>query len=135
MSAGFYGVSRIVATTFKFEASLISALVERWRPETHTFHMPQGECTITLQDVAIQLGLPCDGEPVIGHSDGDWRHLVGRLLGHTPHEQMFKGQRLKMTWLFENFNARRFLENPTEEQVQQFARAYILRIDRRLVDT
>ncbi|MBA0765808.1 hypothetical protein Gotri_014945 [Gossypium trilobum] len=32
-----------------------------WRPETHTFHLPCGECTITLEDVALQLGLPMDG--------------------------------------------------------------------------
>ncbi|KAA0056383.1 serine/threonine-protein phosphatase 7 long form-like protein [Cucumis melo var. makuwa] len=38
---------------------LITALVERWRSETHTFHMPCG-CTITLQDVAVQLRLPLD---------------------------------------------------------------------------
>ncbi|RYR01971.1 hypothetical protein Ahy_B06g080834 [Arachis hypogaea] len=42
------------------------AFVERWRPETHTFHLPWGECTITVEDVAMQLGLPIDGEPVSG---------------------------------------------------------------------
>ncbi|KAF1897258.1 hypothetical protein Lal_00034961 [Lupinus albus] len=37
---------------------------KRWRSETHTFHLPIGECTITLEDVAYQLGLPIDGEVV-----------------------------------------------------------------------
>ncbi|KAF7820640.1 serine/threonine-protein phosphatase 7 long form-like protein [Senna tora] len=61
MWSGFYGVSRL--TNIGFEGGLVSALVERWRPETHTFHFPQGECTITLEDVAMQLGLPCGGIP------------------------------------------------------------------------
>ncbi|RYR74348.1 hypothetical protein Ahy_A02g009024 [Arachis hypogaea] len=28
--------------------------------------MPFGECTVTLQDVALQLGLPVDGEAMSG---------------------------------------------------------------------
>lgn len=38
--------------------SLISAFVERWHPETNSFHMPFGEMTVTLHDVALILGLP-----------------------------------------------------------------------------
>ncbi|KAL0015722.1 hypothetical protein SO802_002791 [Lithocarpus litseifolius] len=40
---------------------LISALVEQWRSETHTFHLPHGEMSITLEDVEVILGLPIDG--------------------------------------------------------------------------
>ncbi|RYR07662.1 hypothetical protein Ahy_B05g075067 [Arachis hypogaea] len=49
---------------FTFDNSLISALVERWRLETHTFHLPWGEVTITLQDVAYYLGLRLHGNPI-----------------------------------------------------------------------
>ena len=42
----------------------LKALVDRWRPETHTFHLPCGEMTPMLQDVAYLLGLPIVGEAV-----------------------------------------------------------------------
>ncbi|MFQ6644015.1 hypothetical protein Gotur_017647, partial [Gossypium turneri] len=45
----------------KLDPKLISTLVERWRHETHTFHLPCGECTITLEGVALQLGLRWTG--------------------------------------------------------------------------
>ncbi|CAI0476275.1 unnamed protein product [Linum tenue] len=43
-------------------ASLITVLVERWRPETSTFHWPFGEVTITLEDVVTLTGLAIDGD-------------------------------------------------------------------------
>ena len=49
----------------RVETSLLSALVDRWRLETHTFHMPFGEITVTLKDVAMITGLPIRGTPVV----------------------------------------------------------------------
>ncbi|KAF1881871.1 hypothetical protein Lal_00038513 [Lupinus albus] len=54
---------------------LLTAMVERWRLETHTFHLPNGECTITLQDVAYQLSLPIDGKPITEDTSLDWKDL------------------------------------------------------------
>ncbi|CAN1289844.1 Serine/threonine-protein phosphatase 7 long form homolog, partial [Linum perenne] len=51
---GLYGVHELVR--MRLDHDLITALIERWRPETHTFHMPEGECTVTLQDVNIISG-------------------------------------------------------------------------------
>ncbi|XP_039787309.1 serine/threonine-protein phosphatase 7 long form homolog [Panicum virgatum] len=48
----------------KLDRSLLTALVDRWRPETHTFHLPCGELTPTLQDVAYLLGLPIVSDAV-----------------------------------------------------------------------
>ena len=47
------------------DIGLISSLVERWRPETNSFHFPFGEMTITLEDVYMLLGLPVHGRPII----------------------------------------------------------------------
>jgi len=49
----------------KVDHALVTSLVERWRPETHTFNFPSGECTITLQDISLQLGLNVDGPPIV----------------------------------------------------------------------
>ena len=49
----------------QIEASLLSALVDRWRSETHAFYMPFGEITVTLKDVAMIMGLPIRGTLVV----------------------------------------------------------------------
>ena len=43
------------------DRGLMSAFVERWHKETSSFHLPVGEVTITLGDVASLLHLPIVG--------------------------------------------------------------------------
>nr|XP_004488168.1 protein MAIN-LIKE 1-like [Cicer arietinum] len=44
------------------DAGLISAFVERWHRETNSFHLPFGEMTITLDDVATLLHISPHGK-------------------------------------------------------------------------
>ncbi len=109
----------------KLDPKLISALIERWRHETHTFHLPCGEYTITLEDVNLQLGLPMDGYAVTGSiQSGDWVAVCYELLGAVPDKM--DGGKVEMGWLratFPDLN-----ENSTEIERIRYARSYILQI-------
>jgi len=61
---GFVDVAKL--RHFKIDHHLVTTLVERWRPKMHTFHLSVGECTITLEDVALQLGIRVDDRPITG---------------------------------------------------------------------
>ncbi|KAJ6700742.1 PROTEIN MAIN-LIKE 2 [Salix koriyanagi] len=82
--AGFKYFRKIEA--FSLDNQLISALVERWRKETNTFHLPGGEMTITLDEVALNLGLAIDGEPVVAVEleDSSAIPVCEKLLGKKP---------------------------------------------------
>ncbi|RYR11207.1 hypothetical protein Ahy_B05g079676 isoform C [Arachis hypogaea] len=132
-TADLYHLDRLISQWLWVNEPLLSAFVERWRPETHTFHMPFGECAITLQDVAYQLGLPIDGEAVSGcltdfenlmdnrRPTWEWfRELFGELLPPNKVKQMT----VHFTWFHE-----RFWDLPadtSEETVRIHARAYIM---------
>ena len=60
IAMGLYQIAQMDCRTI--DQGFISALVECWRPETNSFHLPWGEITITLEDVACLWGLPITGK-------------------------------------------------------------------------
>ena len=68
----------------ELDHAFITALVEYWCPETHTFHLPRGEMAITLQDIEVMLRVPVDRLPVTRGVKLGWPALCRELLGHHP---------------------------------------------------
>lgn len=121
--AGLYGITQI--GYIKIDRALLTALVERWRRETHTFHFLIGEMTPTLQDVALLMGLPIHGYPVTGYSTYDWDAVCYQLLGVVPEAPHRQGTTLQLGWLREQFGIPP-PENATEVILSYYARGYIL---------
>ena len=72
----------------QLDGGLLGALVERWHPETSSFHLPVGEMTITLDDVVSLTHLKTDGvffSPASLRSEDAWPHLRD-LLGMTEYD-------------------------------------------------
>ncbi|KAL3841287.1 hypothetical protein ACJIZ3_025878 [Penstemon smallii] len=120
--AGF-GYLRLIPA-ISLDNPLISALVERWRKETNTFHMTVGEMTITLEDVAYLLGLPIDGEAVIGVTYTTCDSVCYKYLGKAPDSGYTSGGMVKLSWLKEAFSE--CPEDATIEDIECHTRAYLL---------
>ncbi|KAL0392137.1 UNVERIFIED_CONTAM: Serine/threonine-protein phosphatase 7 long form [Sesamum radiatum] len=119
---GFLGV--IQCGHIEIDQHLITALVERWRPETYTFYFPIGEATVTLQDVAIIWGLPIEGNFITGvdtkWTTQQWQNYCHQFLGFQPDEKALKNSRIKFTilheWLLSNTCDS---DSPFEEVLQE----------------
>ena len=90
--------------SIQLDHALITAFVERWRPKTHTFHLPHGEMTITLQDVGVIMGLPVEGEAMVGPTQRTWTDVCAEMLGiQIPNgpQNVLRGQRILILALVE----------------------------------
>nr|XP_004490105.1 protein MAIN-LIKE 2-like [Cicer arietinum] len=122
--AGFGEVIKL--GNYKIDVGLITAMVERWRPETHTFHLSLGECTITLEDVYYILGLNVSSFPISGSNFVNVKDVCQEYLGVIPPEGATKGNFIKLKWIKDTFD--NVGENASEVEKQASCRAYILRM-------
>lgn len=105
------GLAPLITVSYQFVKRIVaSAFVERWQPETNTFHMPYGEMTITLDDVGTILGIPMTGRSIsIKTLPYEWdESLVCYGLGMTPqepHDELtaVRGLPVRLEWLRELF--------------------------------
>jgi len=69
--------------------ALLMTLCERWHAETNSFHLPVGDMTITLDEVACLMHLPIEGR-MLSHPKNmygaDEANLMVRHLGVTQAE-------------------------------------------------
>ncbi|XP_021847512.2 protein MAINTENANCE OF MERISTEMS-like [Spinacia oleracea] len=61
------------------DAPLIYAFVERWQPDTNTFHLPFGEMTIMLHDIVAIVGIPIEGRALSTRPTDQGRSLITRV--------------------------------------------------------
>jgi hypothetical protein len=103
-------------TLFQYDFSLLSAILDHWRPETHMFHFTVGEMTVTLQDTSLFMGLPCAGEPLrVVDISVEWRtELLARFANvpqndraTAPYQEFANAHGPTLTWL-QQFSVRTF---------------------------
>lgn len=103
---GFGDFMSIVA--FRPNQPLVSALSERWRDETHSFHFPTGEMTITLEDIARYWGLRVSGLPVSTGVEDANPDFVPPLLHSLFGARAYLGATLiDVEWLWEAYGPER----------------------------
>ncbi|KAL7177638.1 hypothetical protein ACSBR2_030908 [Camellia fascicularis] len=126
------GLSSLVHCTYRFmNMIVISAFVERWQPETNTFHLIVGEMTMTLDNVGTILGILITGRSVSAATwtDQQTHALVVAALGvddaeATEELSSARGKSIKLEWLRIKFNGCN--DSDTEESIVCAARAYLL---------
>ncbi|XP_026421516.1 protein MAIN-LIKE 1-like [Papaver somniferum] len=127
------GLSSLAKFPYKHVSRpLISAFVERWYPETNTFHLPFGEMTITLDDVKQILNISVKGkavnEDMVSINEDEAREILSRTLRIDEQKiidelGVCRGDRVRMKWLMENLAGK---QHESEEEIDFAVRGYLL---------
>ncbi|XXG82989.1 hypothetical protein AAC387_Pa10g0855 [Persea americana] len=99
--------------------ALITDLAECWHPKTNTFHLPIGEVTVTLKDVAYIYGLPINGPTVTSRAfpNSNVADVCEELLGKRLVQGVdFNGISIKFTRLDQHFRPTRDEKNKKKKK-------------------
>ncbi|XBI49006.1 hypothetical protein VPH35_112643 [Triticum aestivum] len=130
-------IQLVSRSTPNLNTPLVSSLVYRWRPETHSFHLWTGGMTVTLQDVSLITGIPINGRPLCMSTDPDgWRKQMTTLIGMALTEaeaDVEEGEEKKkkerkavgaaFTWIQSNFA--HCPADASDDVIQTHARVYM----------
>lgn len=88
--------------------------------------MKHGEMSISLQDVAIIMGLRIDGHHIFEYEDNrTWEEICMESLGVVPQDANLKKSKVKLNWLRDTF-MHPLPDDATVVEVERVARAYML---------
>jgi len=125
------GLSPLCDILYEYiDLGLVLGFVERWHPETNTFHLPIGEMTITLDDVWSLLHLSISGNfcSTKNLEYEDSVEILTTLLGvdramACVELNQSRGAQVRLSWL------REWYDNYCENELWEFvARAYLLHL-------
>ncbi|KAE8797831.1 serine/threonine-protein phosphatase 7 [Hordeum vulgare] len=125
-------IQLVSRSTPNLNAAAVTTLIDRWRPETHSFHLRTGEMTVTLQDVSMITALSIEGNPLCMSTDSEgWRQQMEALIGMSPQEPEVEDGGKKdrvpvgapFTWIAANFA--HCPEDADDEVIQRYARVYM----------
>ncbi|XP_021731891.1 protein MAIN-LIKE 1-like [Chenopodium quinoa] len=111
------GLSHLPGIMFRrLDWPLISAFVERWQPDTNTFHMPFGEITVMLHDVYYILGLRVDGSMVSATPSTDTLRDACSITMDLTAEELNEKSGTKTIWQGSGVLTERIAESTLESQ-------------------
>jgi predicted secreted protein len=126
-------IQLVSRSTPNLNAAAITALTDRWRPETHSFHLRTGEMTVTLQDLSMITALPIEGKPLCMSTDSEgWRQQMEALIGMSPAEpEPAEGEKkdhrvpagAPFKWIVANFA--HCPQGANEDVIETYARVYM----------
>ena len=102
----------------------LTALIDQWRPETHSFHLQCGEMTVTLEDWGMITAMPIEGHALTGRVERtNWQQRVTTLIGDCPVVKSNRTSGVPLSWPSEH--RKTCPQGADEATVELYARAYL----------